>query len=99
MKTKQIDERGILSAGDYLELPVRLYSRSGSFYREIHSEAELLQFLEDHRATPGALFDVEEVWRYYLEQPGDVAYRVDTDLNSTRAEKARQMLDDRFVIY
>jgi len=73
MKTKQIDERGILSAGDFLELPVRLYSRTGGFYRVVKTPDELLKFLRDHYAS-GAYFDVEAVWRYYLEQPGDVVY-------------------------
>ena len=97
MRTKQMDERGILSAGDYLHLPVRLYSRSGGFYRVVKTPEELLKFLRDHYAS-GARFDVEAVWKYYCEQPGDCAYRVESGGLSARAEAARQMLDPDFVL-
>lgn len=72
--TRSIDARGIIAGSDWLRLPVTLYSQTGNFYRRVEDGEQLLQFLRDHRKTPGANFNVEEVHAYYREQPGDVIY-------------------------
>ncbi|WP_227285810.1 hypothetical protein [Boseongicola sp. H5] len=73
--TRQIDGKGVISGDLFLSLPCRLYSLTGGwYYRTIHDEAELLEFLHEHRKTDGAFFDVQLVWQYYCEQRGDVIY-------------------------
>ncbi len=72
--SRQIDGQGIIAGPDWLELPATLYSSTGNFYRTVNNPDELLEFLQDHRATEGAYFCVKSVWAYYCEARGDLIY-------------------------
>lgn len=91
--SRQIDGVGVISGDLFLDLPCRLYSLTGKFYRIINDEEELLQFLKDHRNTPGAFFDVSEIFAYYNEKKGDVIYSAsDFHIRSKFDDKARVMI-------
>ena len=98
VQAKHVDERGVIRACLFLDLPAYLYSSTGNFYRVVRDEEDLRQFFADHQAA-GANCDVEACVEYYLERQGQRTYGVDNGPISARSEKARLMLDERFSLY